>query len=386
MDVDGFLAAIRQSPTYRDQIVHVHEVPAREACYAPQAPPLSPAGRAMLAGMGIERLYGHQAEAAAAALVGRDVLVATGTASGKSLCYLLPIIEMLAAGPRGRALLLFPTKALCQDQYRAFAAAAKAAGVDDVPAGVFDGDTPSAARRKLRDRGRVIFSNPDMVHSVLMAQHGRWASALAELRLLVLDELHVYNGAFGSNMANLLRRLDRLCEHYGSRPQIVACSATIANPGELMERLTGRPGPAVVQRDGSPRGRRVYVFWNPPLIRGTQWRSRRSANVEAHELMAELVRRGAATIAFSKAKMTAEMIHRYVCESLERTAPELAGKVTPYRGGYLPAQRREIERRLFAGELMGVSTTRALELGIDVGSLEASIIVGYPGTLASFYQ
>jgi DEAD/DEAH box helicase domain-containing protein len=324
--------------------------------------------------------------AAAAAFAGRDVLVATGTASGKSLCYLLPIVEMLAAGPRGRALLLFPTKALCQDQYRAFAAAAEAAGVGDVPAGVFDGDTPSAARRKLRDRGRVIFSNPDMIHSVLMAQHGRWASALAELRLLVLDELHVYNGAFGSNMANLLRRLDRLCEHYGSRPQIIACSATIANPGELMDRLTGRPGPAVVDRDGSPRGRRVYVFWNPPRIRGTQWRSRRSANVEAHELMAELVRRGAATIAFSKAKMTAEMIHRYVCESLERTAPGLAGKVAPYRGGYLPAQRREIERRLFAGELMGVSTTRALELGIDVGSLEASIIVGYPGTLASFYQ
>ncbi|HUT01933.1 MAG TPA: DEAD/DEAH box helicase [Phycisphaerae bacterium] len=385
MDVDGFLKEIQSSPAYRDQIVHVHEVPARKAVYARAEPALSEGTRRMLAGLGVERMYSHQAEAISAALEGRDVLIVTGTASGKSLCYVAPIVEMLRADSAGRALLLFPMKALCQDQFRAFRAALDAAGAGDVLAGVFDGDTPSATRRKLRDGGSVVFSNPDMIHSAMMAQHGRWAKFLAGLKYLVLDELHVYNGIFGSNMANLLRRFQRLCEHYGSRPQIIACSATIANPLELAERLTGRRM-TLIDRDGSPRGRRVYVFWNPPRIRGTTWRSRRSANVEAHELMAELVRRGAPTITFCKAKMTAEMVHRYVCEALRKTAPHLASKVTPYRGGYRPEERREIERRLFAGELLGVSCTRALELGIDVGALEACIVVGHPGTLASFFQ
>ena len=385
MDVDAFLREIRSSPGYRDQIVHVHEVPARAAVYARAEPAMSDASRRMLAALGVERLYGHQAEAISAALNGRDVLVVTGTASGKSLCYVAPIVEMLQRDPAGRALLLFPMKALCQDQFRAFRGALDASGLDDVLAGVYDGDTPPGTRRKLRDGARAVFSNPDMVHAAMLAQHGRWATFLAGLRYLVLDEMHVYNGMFGANVANLLRRLQRLCEHYGSRPQIIASSATIANPLELSERLTGRRM-TLIDRDGSPRGRRVYVFWNPPRLRGTTWRSRRSANVEAHELMAELVRRQTPTITFSKAKMTAEMIHRYVCEALAEAAPHLAEKVTPYRGGYRPTDRREIERRLFAGELLGVSCTRALELGIDVGALEACIVVGYPGTLASFLQ
>ncbi len=394
MDVDGFLREIQSSQTYRDQIVYVHEVPAREAVYARREPRLSDGTRRMLDALGVERLYSHQAEAISAAAKGQDVLIVTGTASGKSLCYVTPIVEMLAeilsaaegqAAPGGTALLLFPMKALCQDQFKAFRAALEAAGAGDVLAGVYDGDTPTATRRRLRDNASAIFSNPDMIHSAMMPQHGRWAKFLAGLRFLVLDELHVYNGIFGANMANLLRRFQRLCGHYGSRPQIIACSATIANPLELAERLTGRRM-TLIDRDGSPRARRVYVFWNPPRIRGTAWRSRRSANVEAHELMAELIRRGAPTITFSKAKMTAEMVHRYVCEALHETAPHLARKVTPYRGGYRPEDRREIERRLFAGELLGVSCTRALELGIDVGALEASIVIGYPGTLASFFQ
>jgi len=384
MDVDGFLREIQSSPGYRDQIVYVHEVPARAAEYAPDAPALSAATRRMLAGLGVERLYRHQAEAIRAAAEGRDVLVVTGTASGKSLCYLGPVLEMLQREPEGKALMLFPMKALCQDQFQAFGTSLKAGGLD-VLAGVYDGDTPSNTRRKLRDHARVIFSNPDMIHAAMMAQHGRWSKLLAGLKYVVLDELHVYNGIFGANMANLMRRFQRLCEHYGSRPQIVACSATIANPRELARRLTGRDM-VVIDRDGSPRGRRVYVFWNPPRTRGRTWRSRRSANVEAHELMAELVRRGAPTITFCKAKMTAEMVHRYVCESLARTAPHLVKKVTPYRGGYLPDERRQIEKRLFSGELLGVSCTRALELGIDVGALEACIVVGYPGRLASFLQ
>ncbi|MDP6438078.1 MAG: DUF1998 domain-containing protein, partial [Candidatus Brocadiia bacterium] len=239
--------------------------------------------------------------------------------------------------------------------------------------------------RRLRDSASAIFSNPDMLHAALMPQHARWAEFIAHLKVLVLDELHVYSGIFGSNMGNLLRRFRRVCLHYGSEPQIIMSSATVGNPKELAETLT-ESAVSVVDEDGSPSGRRIYVFWNPPRVRSGDWRSRRSANVEAHELMAMLIQRGVPTITFSKAKMTAEMIHRYVSEALREQAPHLAAKVTPYRGGYRPEERREIERRLFSGELMGVSATRALELGIDVGGLDASILVGYPGTPASFLQ
>ena len=385
MDFHALLEEIRAAPDYADQMVYVRDVPARASRFAEPARPLPDPVRAMLAGRGITRLYAHQAEALDRARAGQDVVIVTGTASGKSLCYTAPLLEMLLADPEAKALLLFPTKALCQDQFRAFQEALAGAGMGETLAGVFDGDSPADSRRRLRDHASVLFSNPDMVHAALMPQHARWAPFLSQLRLLVLDEMHVYNGIFGSNMTNLLRRFFRLCRHYGSDPRVVACSATIGNPGELAARLVGRPV-AVVDDDGSPRGRRTYVFWNPPRVRHTTWRSRRSANVEAHDLMAMLVQRGVPTITFSKAKMTAEMIHRYVCERLRETTPHLAGKVSPYRGGYLPEERREIERRLFSGELLGVSTTPALELGIDVGGLDASILVGYPGTLASFFQ
>lgn len=385
MDVDAFLDEVRSSPEYQGQIAYVREVAARPAEHAETAQPLHARVGKMLAVRGIERLYSHQAQALDLVRAGRNVLVVTGTASGKTLCYVLPVLEMLLAEPDARALMVFPTKALCQDQFKGFSAALDAAGLAKVFAGVYDGDTPSALRRKLRDKASVVLTNPEMLHAALMAQHARWAEFLSRLRYVVLDELHVYSGIFGSNMSNVLRRFQRLCAHYGSAPQLVACSATIANPKELAEGLTGRAFD-LVERDGSPRGKRTYVFWNPPRIRATDWRSRRSANVEAHELMARLIEHGVPTITFSKAKMTAEMIHRYVSETLRDTAPHLAGKVSAYRGGYLPEERRDIERRLFAGELLGVSTTRALELGIDVGALEASIIVGYPGTLASFFQ
>ena len=385
MDVDAFLNAVRSSPDYRDQIVHVHVDPPRAAEYAADWAGLSEETIARLRATGVDRLYAHQAEAIRAALEGLDALVATGTSSGKSFCYVAPILEMLRADPQGRALLLYPTKALTQDQFQTIRRTLDEAPFADRLAGVYDGDTPPNLRRSLRDRGSVILTNPDMVHAALMPQHARWADFLAHLRYVVLDELHVYNGIFGANMANLLRRFERVCRHYGSRPQILACSATIGNPAELACNLTGRDM-TIVTRDGSPRGRRVYVLWNPPRIRSTAWRSRRSANVEAYELMTELIRRGSAVITFSKAKMTAEMIHRYVVAALQDSASALAGKVTPYRGGYLPEERREIERKLFSGELLGVSTTRALELGIDVGTLDACIVVGYPGTLASFFQ
>jgi len=384
MNVEEFLNELRQDPAYRGQMVYVHRVPPRPPLYTNDDHRPENLER-VLHRMSIERLYCHQAEAIRLSREGKDVLIATGTASGKTLCYTLPLIETLYADPHAKALLLFPTKALSQDQFKNFSAMLEAAGLGDRMTGVFDGDAPSALRRKLRDHASVIFSNPDMVHAALMPQHARWAGFLGKLRMIVLDELHVYSGIFGSNMALVLRRFLRLCRHYGSSPRIVACSATIGNPKELADRLTERRF-HVIDRDGSPRGEKTYVFWNPPRVREGNWRSRRSANVEAHEVMAKLIERNVPTITFSKAKMTAEVISRYVCDQLRRTAPGMVSKVTPYRGGYNAAERREIERRLFNGELVGVSATRALELGIDVGSLQACIVVGYPGTRASFFQ
>ncbi|MBT3192056.1 MAG: DEAD/DEAH box helicase [Verrucomicrobia bacterium] len=385
MDVDAFLDEVRADSQYADQIVHVHVEPPRDAEFADFPPQLSSELRAALNTIGIERLYGHQAEALRHAQSGGDVVIATSTASGKTLCYALRLLELLQRDAETRALLVFPTKALCQDQFQSFNRLLSAVGLTGYLVGVFDGDTPADLRRRLRDKGSVIFTNPDMIHAAMMTQHGRWSEFLSCLSLVVLDELHVYSGILGSNMALLLRRLFRVCRHYGAAPQIMALSATIANPEELFLKLTARPC-VVVDRDGSPRGKRTTVLWNPPRIRQTNWRSRRSANVEAHELMARLIANGVPTITFSKAKMTAEMIYRYVCDKLREIAPQQASKVTPYRGGYRPSDRRDIEKRLFNGELLGVSTTCALELGIDVGNLEACIMVGYPGTLASFFQ
>jgi DEAD/DEAH box helicase domain-containing protein len=397
-DFEAILNEIRSSPAYRNQIVYWRRDDAREATFADTAEPLCGSCRRFLDHAGIERLYCHQAEAVDAVREGKDVLVVTGTASGKSLCYQLSLLEMLERDPAGKALLLHPTKALSQDQFQAMQRALGAAfplHLDPLPrgergnagflAGVFDGDTPANMRRKLRDEGSIILTNPDMLHAGLLPQHTRWAEFLQNLRVVVVDELHTYGGLFGSNAANLFRRFERVCQHYGSRPQYIFCSATIANPRDVALKLTGRD-PVVIDRDGSPRGAKTFVFWNPPRIRQRRFRSRRSANVEATELMAELLRAGIPTITFSKAKITAELIYRYVTELLQKVAPHLAGKVTSYRGGYLPEDRRDIERRLFTGELLGVSTTPALELGIDVGGLDASIMVGYPGTLAGFFQ
>lgn len=385
MDFESFLNAIRSSPLYQNQIVHAHAIEAREADCAVTEEPLCDACSRFLADAGIDRLYSHQARAVDAVRRGEDVLVVTGTASGKSLCYQLPLIEMLERDPGGRAALLFPTKALAQDQCRSVRRALSACGMPGELAGVYDGDTPAAMRRRLRDQAALILTNPDMLHTALMPQHTRWAGFLQRLRIVVVDELHTYSGLFGSNAANLFRRFERVCRHYGAAPRFIFCSATVGNPAEVAEKLTGRT-PTVIDRDGSPRGRKTYVFWNPPRVRKRRFKARRSANVEAQELMTELLKAGAPTVTFSKAKITAELIYRYVSESLRKTSPHLAAKVVPYRGGYLPEERRDIERRLWSGELLGVSATRALELGIDVGALDASIIVGYPGTLASFFQ
>jgi len=384
VSVAAFVESLRKSPEAEERLVHLREEPPRPARFADPERPLPPAIARALAGRGIERLYAHQARALDLVRSGRDAVVVTGPASGKSLCYQVPVLEALAEDPAATALLLFPAKALARDQLASLERLRAAAGIDSV-AGVADGDTPGGERRNLRERARAILTNPDFLHAAILPRHPAWARFFGGLRIVVLDEVHTYSGIFGANLANLMRRLLRVCRHHGADPRLVAGSATIGNPGELAERLTGRPF-EVVDDDGSPRGRRTFAFWNPPRVRATRRRSRKSANVEAHELTAALVRAGIRTITFSKARVTAELIHRYVGETLRDTAPHLARRVAPYRGGLLPEERREIERRLFGGELLGVSTTRALELGIDVGGLDAAVVVGWPGTVASFFQ
>lgn len=386
IDTEKLLALLRAEPSYAGQITHIRHEAKAAPSFARCTQPLSEAVGRVLSNNGINQLYSHQARALDAYARGRNVVVATSTASGKSLCYWLPIVELMTASTDSTALLLFPTKALCQDQYRACKEMFAAIGyINESYIGIIDGDTPSGERRRLLEQSRILFTNPDMLHASLLPNHARWGSFLSRLRLLVLDELHTYNGMFGSNSAHLFSRLRRVCQNYGSHPQIVACSATVANPGELAERLTGSPF-ELIDNDGSPHGDRTYVLWNPPATNPSPWRTRRSANVEAHELMTFLLRQGVRTITFSKAKMTAEMICRYVRQSLQDTSPQLANRVMAYRGGYVPSERRAIERRLFTGELMGISSTRALELGIDVGGLDACLIVGYPGNTAAFWQ
>jgi DEAD/DEAH box helicase domain-containing protein len=386
MTIRDFLEHIQRDRYYGDQISHVEIIPAREARFGDLARPIAPVLRGALAGAGIERLYSHQVSAIEAVRSGKNVVVVTGTASGKTLCYNIPVLEALLGDPNAKALYLFPTKALAQDQLKSLTrlAALDPALLDAVRTGTYDGDTTRHTRRKLRDEGNVILSNPDMLHAGILPYHAKWNRFFKDLRFVVIDEIHTYRGIFGSNVANVIRRLRRVCEHYGASPQFICSSATIANSKELAERLVGLPF-EVVDNDGSPRGTKYFVLWNPPFLDLTKM-ERRSSNVEGHWLMAELIASGFQTIAFGRARVVAELIYRYTKDTLERMKPEYARKVRPYRGGYLPEERREIERQLFSGELMGVASTSALELGIDVGSLDAAVIVGFPGTIASTWQ
>jgi len=381
-----FLADLMEDRGYQGQVAHVRSMPARAARCAEPAHPLPDPLAQGLARSGIERLYVHQARALDLARQGRDLVVVTATASGKTMCYNLPVLERLLAEPDATALYLFPTKALAQDQLgtlKRWTEAHPAVG-DALRPATYDGDTPRHNRRKIRSEANVILSNPDMMHVGILPHHPRWATFLASLKYVIVDELHQYRGIFGSNVAMVMRRLARVCGHYGSWPQFIAASATIANPAELAQRLTGRPC-ACVDEDGSPAGPRLFVLWNPPAL-GRDGLARRSANIEATDLLARLVEREVQTIVFTKARVVAELVYRYARERLAEQHPALADRIRAYRGGYLPQERREIERALFTGRLLGIASTNALELGIDVGTLDASILVGFPGTIASAWQ
>jgi DEAD/DEAH box helicase domain-containing protein len=385
MDVTALLQRIQSRPDYGGQLQHVQVLPERPGRFSQPSQPLADSLVRLLAARGIEQLYCHQVAALEAARAGRDLVVVTGTASGKTLCYNLPILES-AISEGGRALYLFPTKALAQDQLKGLLelVSADAEVARAVRPGVYDGDTPTAQRRRIRGEANLVLSNPDMLHASVLPYHPKWAAFFAELRYVVVDEVHTYRGIIGAHVSAVLRRLMRVCEHYGSRPVFLAASATIANPGELTSRLLGREV-EVIDDDGSPRGRKYFALWNPSPL-GNDSLARRSANDDAVVWMVEALQAGGQALAFTRTRQAAELIHRYTREELAAAHSPLADKVRAYRGGYLPNERRQIEQDLFNGNLRGVAATNALELGIDVGSLDVALLVNYPGTIASSWQ
>src|SRR5919109_3444674 len=330
---------------------------------------------------GMERLWTHQAEALYAAWAG-PTIVTTGTASGKSLCFNLPTLDVLCRDARARALYLYPTKALAQDQARAL----NALGVSRARPAIYDGDTPREQRLAIRRGANIVLTNPDMLHLGILPNHPAWGDFFANLAVVVVDEAHVYRGVFGSHVANVLRRLRRVCDAYGTAPRVLLASATVANPGELAERLTGLDDIAVIDRDGAPTAKRTIAMWNPPIV-DEKIAARRSVLAEAADLLADLVSEQARTIVFMKSRKAVELMARFAqLELADRGRNDLADRIAPYRAGYTPQQRRELEHRLVTGELLGVVSTDALELGIDIGSLDAAICVTFPGTVASLRQ
>jgi DEAD/DEAH box helicase domain-containing protein len=360
-----------------DELAHLTTTPAHAARTEPLPPDLHPKVREALQQQGITELYVHQAEAWEAARRGENLIVTTGTASGKTLAFNLPVLDALAREPKTRALYLYPTKALAQDQARALGQLA----VPRVRAAIYDGDTPAERRWQIRKWANLVLTNPDMLHIGVLPRHDLWADVLHNLRYIVVDEAHVYRGVFGSHVANVLRRLRRMARVYGSEPQFLLASATIANPGELAHALLGVET-TTIGDDAAPRAERTIALWNPELL-DAELGIRASSLGDASRIMAELVQRDLRTICFAKSRKAAELIHRMTAD---RVSPATAKRLAPYRAGYTPQQRRDIERRLVEGELLGVAATDALELGIDIGLLDCAISVGFPGTIASLRQ
>ena len=383
-DTAAFLGYLTAQPTYSGQIAHIEHIPPREADYAELDKPLESNLQPCLDEHGLLPLYTHQAEAVNNARRGQNVMVSTSSASGKTLCYNIPVLEAILTEGASCALYLFPTKALAQDQLRTLRELFYPDLLKLGDFATFDGDTPQAERAEIRKRAKIILTNPDMLHVGILPNHESWSRLLRRLKYVIIDEAHTYRGVFGSHVAGVVRRLRRLCRYYGSEPQFICCSATIANPGEHIEKLVGLPF-EVVANDGSPHGGKDFVFWNPPLIDKAK-SARRSANSEASHLFTELVNSNIRSLAFARTRRLTELIYTYSRRRLAETSPALARRIKPYRAGYLPEERRQIEQELFNGELLGVVATNALELGIDVGDLGATVLTGYPGSIASTWQ
>ncbi len=382
MNVDQLAEKLRRDSLFMENVVRWEELPAREARYGDYPAGLDERLRPVLRQRGVQQLYSHQAHSIAATMRGEDVVVVTPTASGKTMCYNLPVLDSILKNPDARALYLFPTKALSADQVSELYELIQAMGVD-IKTYTYDGDTPGAARRAVRQAGHIVVTNPDMLHSGILPHHTKWVKLFENLRYIVIDEIHTYRGVFGSNLANVLRRLMRLCDFYGSHPQFILCSATIANPKELAETLTGRPV-TLINDNGAPMGKRHFVFYNPPVI-NQQLGIRKGVIPETRAIAEMLLKCGIQTITFARSRLTVEVLTKYL-KDVVRDPLGNAGRVRGYRGGYLPTQRREIEKGLRAGQIDAVVSTNALELGIDIGALDACILCGYPGTIASAWQ
>ena len=380
--VREFLAELKKS----DSVSGYHYIPAREPSLVDFPGDLHHAVRRCLESRGITKLYSHQAHSFELARAGNNVVVVTPTASGKTLCYNLPVIQRIVENPDARALFLYPTKALTYDQLddlMQWANALGPAGSGEIGVYSYDGDTPQDARAAVRSRGHIVLSNPDMLHKGILPHHTRWTRLFENLQFVVLDELHTYRGVFGSHVANVFRRLARICEFYGSKPQFICTSATIANPQELAEKLTGQPF-EFIRESGAGESEKHVFFYNPPVV-NRQLGIRRSYVKEAQHIASAFLKRNVPAIVFANSRLITEILVRYLKDSLER-GPVPDDVVVGYRGGYLPNERRQIERGLREGRIRGVVSTNALELGIDIGSLDVSILAGYPGTVASTWQ
>src|SRR6266705_461198 len=375
--LDSLLPSARTGPL----ITAVRHFEARPAVYAPFPSSLDPRLVEALRGRGVPQLYSHQARAFEAVAKGENLVVVTPTASGKTLCYNLPVLQALVQQPESRVLYLFPTKALAQDQLAELMELAKT--LPDMRMFTYDGDTPQAARRSVRARANLVLTNPDMLHSGILPHHTKWVNLFQSLRYVVIDELHAYRGVFGSHLANVLRRLKRICRHYGSAPQFIMASATIANPRELAERLTGEPV-SEVEASGAPTGEQLFLCYNPPVI-NPELGIRAPYLGEAAGLAIRFLKERVATIVFCQSRLSTEVVLASVKQGVEDRTGD-AGIVRGYRGGYLPLRRREVEQGLRSGEVLGVVATSALELGIDIGHLDVAVLAGYPGTIASMWQ
>ena len=377
MDVTTFLDAVRLDPDAAESLLHVRTLPARTPHLDPLPEDLPDLLRQRLGMLGIEGLYPHQRSGLDALAAGENLVVATGTASGKTLIYNLAFAQRVLEDETATALFLYPTKALARDQLRQL----RGLKLPQIRAGVFDGDTAQEERRLIRSNANVVLSNPDMLHASLLPDHARWATFFLRLRLVVVDEAHIARGVFGTHVSMILRRLRRLVEHYGGDPRWVLSSATIGNPDELAERLTGLTFTAV-DEDASPSGEKTIALWNPPVVDDLSG-ARRSALTDASQLVSDLVEHDIRTIAFARSRRAAEVLAEF---ARQRVGAGRRDRIKAYRAGYLPEERRELERALSDGDLLAVCSTSALELGIDIGSLDAAVLTGYPGTRASMWQ
>jgi DEAD/DEAH box helicase domain-containing protein len=372
---------IKQSPEIMSQVTYWHTIPPREARVVDFPAELHGGLKEALLHTGISKLYTHQADAFREAAQGRHVVTVTPTASGKTLCYNLPVLQSILNDDSARALYMFPTKALAQDQVAELQEIVDRMGAD-IKTHTYDGDTPPSVRQAIRNAGHIVVTNPDMLHSAILPHHTKWVKLFENLKFVVIDEVHSYRGVFGSHVANVIRRLKRICRFYGSNPQFICASATIDNPREHAERLIGERV-SLVDNNGAPAGEKHFVFYNPPVV-NQQLGIRKSSVLETKKIAGLLLKKGVQTIVFARSRVRVEILLTYLQDQVRH---ELGSKsIRGYRGGYLPKLRREIERGLRSGEIRGVVSTNALELGIDIGQLQACVLNGYPGTIASTWQ